>query len=406
MDIILGVVMFTLIVLVLVLIILLAKAKLVASGDVKITINNDADKTITAHVGDKLLDALSSNGIFIPSACGGTGSCGQCKCNIISGGGEILPTETAHITKKEARQGERLACQVKVKQDLNIKLPPDIFGAKKWECKVISNNNVATFIKELILEIPNGEDVPFRAGGYVQIEAPAHIVKYSDFKIEAEYLPDWEKYNLFRYESIVTEPVTRAYSMASYPLERGIIKLNVRIATPPPRMPDVPPGLMSSYIWSLEPGDTCTISGPFGEFFAKETEAEMIFVGGGAGMAPMRSHIFDQLLRLNSTRKISFWYGARSRQEMFYVKDFDSLAAKYPNFTWHVALSDAKDSDNWEGYTGFIHNVLYEHYLKDHYFPEDCEYYLCGPPIMNKCVTEMLQNLGVEDENIMFDDFG
>lgn len=404
--IILGVVMFTLIVLVLTGLILFAKSKLVNTGNIKVEVNGDPDKSFEAPAGDKLLGMLSNQGIFVSSACGGGGSCGQCRVKIKEGGGDILPTELSHINKREAKEGCRLACQVNVKQDLKIELPEEIFGVKKWECEVISNDNKATFIKELILKIPEGEVVPFRAGGYIQIECPEHIVKYADFDVPEEYREDWDKFNLFRYVSEVKEPTVRAYSMANYPEEHGIIMLNVRIATPPPRNPDVPPGIMSSYIWSLKPGDKVTISGPFGEFFAKETEAEMVFIGGGAGMAPMRSHIFDQLRRLNSKRKISFWYGARSVREMFYTEDFDELAAEHENFTWNIALSDPLPEDNWDGYTGFIHNVLYENYLKDHPAPEDCEFYMCGPPMMNAAVTKMLKDLGVEDENILFDDFG
>ncbi len=405
-SIILGVVMFTVIVLALVLIILLAKSKLVPSGDVTITVNGDPEKSFTTSPGSKLLGAMAANGIFVSSACGGGGSCGQCRVKVKSGGGDILPTELDHITKGEAREGERLSCQVAVKADMEIELPEEIFGVKKWECEVVSNNNQATFIKELVLKIPEGEEVPFRAGGYIQIEADPHHIKYADYDIPEEYREDWDKFNLFRYESVVKEHAIRAYSMASYPEEKGLIKLNVRIATPPPSMPDVPPGVMSSYIWSLKPGDKCTISGPFGEFFAKDTDNEMVFIGGGAGMAPMRSHIFDQLLRLNSKRKMSFWYGARSKREMFYVEDFDKLAEDNDNFEWHVALSDPLPEDNWDGYTGFIHNVIYENYLKDHEAPEDCEYYMCGPPMMNAAVIGMLKDLGVEDENILLDDFG
>ncbi|HGI5918735.1 TPA: NADH:ubiquinone reductase (Na(+)-transporting) subunit F [Yersinia enterocolitica] len=406
MEIILGVVMFTLIVLALTAMILFAKSKLVNTGDITIDINEDADKSFTAPAGDKLLNMLSSHGIFVSSACGGGGSCGQCRVTIKEGGGDILPTELSHISKREAKEGCRLACQVSVKQNLKIELPEDIFGVKKWECEVISNDNKATFIKELKLKIPDGEVVPFRAGGFIQIEAEPHTVKYADFDVPEEYRGDWDKFNLFRFESVVTEPTVRAYSMANYPEEHGIIMLNVRIATPPPSIPDAPPGIMSSYIWSLKPGDKVVISGPFGEFFAKDTDAEMIFIGGGAGMAPMRSHIFDQLKRLHSKRKISFWYGARSRREMFYEEDFDQLQAENDNFRWYVALSDPQPEDNWTGYTGFIHNVLLENYLKNHPAPEDCEFYMCGPPMMNTAVIKMLKDLGVEDENIMLDDFG
>ncbi|OOE96627.1 NADH:ubiquinone reductase (Na(+)-transporting) subunit F [Salinivibrio sp. MA351] len=406
MDIILGVVMFTLIILALVMVILFAKSKLVPTGDITIDINDDPEKAIVTQPGGKLLGALAGAGVFVSSACGGGGSCGQCRVKIKEGGGDILPTELDHITKGEAREGERLSCQVAIKQDMKIELPEEIFGVKKWDCEVISNDNQATFIKELKLRIPDGESVPFRAGGYIQIEAPPHHIKYSDFDIPEEYREDWEKFNLFRYESKVDEDIIRAYSMANYPEEEGIIMLNVRVATPPPRNPDVPPGQMSSYIWSLKPGDKCTISGPFGEFFAKDTDAEMVFIGGGAGMAPMRSHIFDQLKRLNTDRKMTFWYGARSKREMFYVEDFDMLQEQNENFNWYCALSDPLPEDNWEGDTGFIHNVLYENYLKDHEAPEDCEYYMCGPPMMNAAVIGLLKDLGVEDENIMLDDFG
>lgn len=406
MEIILGVAMFTCIVMVLALLILFAKSKLVNTGDIAVEVNGDQDKSFTAPAGDKLLNMLSSQGIFVSSACGGGGSCGQCRVVIKEGGGDILPTELSHISKREAKEGCRLACQVNVKQNLKIELPEEIFGVKKWDCEVISNDNKATFIKELKLRIPDGEDVPFRAGGFIQIEAPEHEVSYADFEVPQEYRGDWDKFNLFRYRSVVKEPTVRAYSMANYPDEKGIIMLNVRIATPPPSNPDVPPGIMSSYIWSLKAGDKVTISGPFGEFFAKDTDAEMIFIGGGAGMAPMRSHIFDQLKRLKSKRKITFWYGARSLREMFYEDDFNHLQEENDNFTWHVALSDPQPEDNWTGYTGFIHNVLLENYLRNHPAPEDCEFYMCGPPMMNAAVIKMLKDLGVEDENIMLDDFG
>ncbi|RJG51252.1 NADH:ubiquinone reductase (Na(+)-transporting) subunit F [Motilimonas pumila] len=406
MEIILGVVMFTVIVLALVFIILSAKSKLVASGDITISVNGDPDKSITCGAGGKLLGALANSGIFVSSACGGGGSCGQCRVKVKDGGGDILPTELDHITKGEAREGERLACQVNVKQDMDIELPEEIFGVKQWECTVISNDNKATFIKELKLQIPDGESVPFRAGGYIQIEAPAHHVKYKDFDIEEQYRGDWNHFGFFDLESKVDEETIRAYSMANYPEEHGIIMLNVRIATPPPNNMSLPCGKMSSYIFSLKAGDKVTISGPFGEFFAKDTDAEMVFVGGGAGMAPMRSHIFDQFRRLHTNRKVSFWYGARSKREMFYVEDFDSIASENENFEWHVALSDPQPEDNWDGYTGFIHNVLYENYLKDHEAPEDCEYYMCGPPVMNAAVIGLLKDLGVEEENILLDDFG
>lgn len=403
-EVLLGVGFFTGIILVLVTVILVAKAKLVPQGNVTIDINGE--KQISAPTGGKLLGTLADNGLFVPSACGGGGTCAQCRVKIFEGGGAILPTEEGHITKREARDGDRLSCQVTVKQDMKIQVPEEVFGVRKWECTVKSNHNVATFIKELVLQLPEGENVDFRAGGYIQIEAPPHEVHFKDFEVEERFREDWDKFDLWRFKSKVTEPVMRAYSMANYPEERGLIMLNVRVATPPPNQPDLPPGQMSSYIFNLKPGDKVTISGPFGEFFARETEKEMIFVGGGAGMAPMRSHIFDQLRRIKSDRKMSFWYGARSKREMFYVEDFDMLARENENFDWHVALSEPLAEDNWDGPTGFIHEVLYENYLKDHKAPEDCEYYLCGPPMMNAAVIKTLLDLGVEREDIMLDDFG
>ena len=403
-EIALGVGLFTVIVLSLVGIILLARSRLVATGNVSILVNGE--KELQTPVGSKLLNALADSHLFVSSACGGGGTCGQCKVKISEGGGAILPTEETHINKREAREGERLSCQVSVKQDMKIEVPEEVFGVKQWDCKVRSNDNVATFIKELVLEIPEGEEVPFRAGGYIQIECPPHEVHYKDFSIAGEYHPDWDKFDVWRYVSKTDVPVTRAYSMANYPEEKDIIMLNVRIASPPPRDETIPPGIMSSYIWSLKPGDEVKISGPFGEFFARETDAEMVFVGGGAGMAPMRSHIFDQLKRLSSKRKISFWYGARSLRESFYNDEFDKLQAENENFEWHLALSDPMEEDNWEGYTGFIHEVLLENYLKKHQAPEDCEYYMCGPPMMNSAVINMLKELGVEDEHILLDDFG
>ena len=403
-EILLGIIIFTAFVIALVLIIIGAKSKLVAEGDVEILINDE--KKIHVPVGSKLLTALADNGLFVSSACGGGGTCGQCKVKVHSGGGEILATELSHISKREAAHGERLSCQVSVKHNMSIEVEDDVFGVKKWECTVKSNHNVATFIKELVLELPKGEEINYRAGGYIQIECPPYVAKYSDFNIEDKFREDWDKFNLWRYVSTVKEPALRAYSMASYPEEKEIM-LNVRIATPPPGAPDnVPPGVMSSYIFNLKPGDKCIISGPYGEFYAKDTENEMVFIGGGAGMAPMRSHIFDQLRRLKSKRKMSFWYGARSKREMFYVDDFDMLAKENPNFEWHVALSDPLPDDNWTGYTGFIHNVLFEEYIKNHPAAEDCEFYMCGPPMMNSAVIKMLLDNGVEPENIFLDDFG
>ncbi|KAB2838381.1 MAG: NADH:ubiquinone reductase (Na(+)-transporting) subunit F, partial [Melioribacteraceae bacterium] len=371
--IVLGVIMFTLIVIALVVVIIFAKSKLVASGNVKIFINNDEDKTLTVPIGGKLLNVLADQKIFVPSACGGGGTCGECKVQIIDGGGDVLATEKSKLNRKQIRDHYRLSCQVPVKNNLKLELNPEIFEIKKWECTVRSNHNVATFIKELVLELPTGEHVDFRAGGYIQIEAPPHTVDFKDFIIEEEYRGDWDKYNIWQYKSVVKEPVVRAYSMANYPEEKGIIMLNVRIATPPPRLQNVPPGQMSSYIFSLKPGDKVTISGPYGEFFAKDTKNEMVFIGGGAGMAPMRSHIFDQLKRIHTDRKMTFWYGARSMREMFYVEDFDGLAKENPNFTWNIALSEPMPEDNWSGYVGFIHQVLLDNYLKNHPAPEDCE---------------------------------
>lgn len=404
-EIAMGVGMFTAIVLGLVFLILAARSRLVASGNVAISINDE--KTVQAPVGGKLLGALADSGLFVASACGGGGTCGQCRVKVFEGGGSILPTEESLITKREAAEGDRLSCQVTVKQDMRIQVPSEVFGVKKWDCSVRSNRNVATFIKELVLQLPSGEAVDFRAGGYIQIECPPHSVRFADFDIDARFRDEWDRYDLWRYESKVNKPAMRAYSMANYPEERGIIMLNVRIATPPPGAPSsIPPGIMSSYIFGLKSGDKVTISGPFGEFFARDTDNEMVFVGGGAGMAPMRSHIFDQLRRIKTKRKMTFWYGARSRREMFYVEDFDRLQEENDNFKWFVALSDPLPEDNWTGPTGFIHQVLYKNYLASHPAPEDCEYYLCGPPMMNAAVIKMLDDLGVERENILLDDFG
>lgn len=405
-TIVVGVTAFLVLVLLMVAVLLGARSRLVASGDVLIMVNGDPDKSLHAKAGSTLLSTLAEQKIFVPSACGGKGSCGVCKVEVLEGGGSLLPTETSHVNRGEARAGVRLSCQVKVKQDMKIHLEESIFGVRQWRCKVRSNNNVATFIKELVLELPAGEAVPFRAGGYIQIECPPHTVHYKDFDIDAEYRDDWDALKLWDLTSTTSEPVSRAYSMANYPVESDIIMLNVRIATPPPRTTGLPPGIMSSYIFGLKPGDEVVISGPYGEFFAKETRNEMCFIGGGAGMAPMRSHIFDQFRRLQTERRVTFWYGARSMREAFYVEDFDSIQAENPNFKWHLALSEPKPEDNWTGYTGFIHNVLLKEYLSTHPAPEDIEYYLCGPPMMLKACMTMLEGLGVERENIAFDDFG
>jgi Na+-transporting NADH:ubiquinone oxidoreductase subunit F len=421
----LGVAVFVFVIVALVAVLMGARSQLVNTADVKIFVNGDEENPIITPAGSTLLNTLAAQKIFIPSACGGGGTCGVCKVNVESGGGALLPTERSHVTRGEEREGCRLSCQVKVKNDMHIEVEPEIFSVRKWKCKVRSNHNVATFIKELVLELPEGEAVPFRAGGYIQIECPPHVVKYADFKVEDEYRGDWDRFDMWGFVSDVKEDVTRAYSMANYPEEEGIIMLNVRIASPPwdrknNKWMDVPPGIMSSYIFGLEPGDEVTISGPFGEFFAKDTKNEMVFIGGGAGMAPMRSHIFDQFKRIGTDRKVSFWYGARSFREAFYVEDFEEIQKANDNFEWHLALSEPVDEDKWDdadsefrqllgakgGYVGFIHQVLLDNYLSQHPSPEDCEYYLCGPPMMNEAVINMLLDLGVEPENIALDDFG
>ena len=404
-EIIFGIVAFTLIVNMMIFVILFARTKLVSTGDVTVEINGDPEKTITVPAGGKLLQTLAEQDLFLSSACGGGGTCAQCKCQVFDGGGSILATEEAHFNNREKKDFWRLSCQVPVKSDMKITIPDEVFGAKKWETTVKSNENVATFIKELILELPEGEAVGFDAGGYVQMEIPAYEADYKNFEIESEYLEDWEKFKVLDNKSIVKEPVIRAYSMANYPEEKGIMKFNIRIASPPPGT-DFPPGEASSYLFNLKKGDKLTIFGPFGEFMAKDTQNEMVFIGGGAGMAPMRSHIFDQLLRLNSSRKISFWFGARSLKEMFYDEEFRELEKKYENFSYHTALSDPLPEDSWSGYTGFISHVLHDNYLVNHPTPEDCEYYMCGPPLMMDAAFKMLDSLGVEPENIMFDDFG
>jgi len=405
-QILLSVAMFTAVILLLVAILLAAKRKLVAHGDVSILINDDPDKILRVPAGDTLLGTLADNRIFIPSACGGKGACGVCEVIVKEGGGDLLPTETGYISRGEAKRGCRLACQVKVKRDMKIEIAPEIFSVRKWRCKVVSNRNVATFIKELKLALPEGEDVPFRAGGYVQIECPAHTVSFRDFDIDPQFRETWDRFDLWRFKSTVGAPVERAYSMANYPNEKGLLLFTIRIAFPPEYRVDIPPGIMSSWVFGLKSGDEVTVSGPFGEFFARDTDKEMCFVGGGAGMAPMRSHIFDQFKRLRTRRKATFWYGARSFGEAFYVDEFEALQKDNPNFEWHLALSEPLPEDNWAGATGFIHNVLHDRYLKDHPAPEDIEYYMCGPGPMNKAVIAMLLSLGVDRENIMLDDFG
>ena len=404
-EVLLGVGLFTTIILLLVFIILVARSKLVTSGSVTVTVNDEMELKIP--VGGKLMQGLADADLFVPSACGGGGTCGQCRVRVISGGGAILATETSILNKREATEHYRLSCQVAVKQDMRVQVPDEVFGVKRYDCTVKSNRNVASFIKELVLALPDGEELDFRAGGYIQIECPPHDLKFTDFDIDEKFRDEWDRYNIWQYESHVKKVETRAYSMASFPLEKDVIKLNVRIATPPPGAnASVPPGIMSSFIFNLKPGDKVVVSGPYGEFFAKETDNEMVFIGGGAGMAPMRAHIFDQLKRRHSKRKMSFWYGARSLKEVFYDDEFDELAANNENFKWNLALSEPQPEDNWEGYVGFIHKVLLDEYLAGHSAPEDCEYYLCGPPMMNGAVIKMLDSLGVQEENILLDDFG
>ena len=402
----LGVGMFTATVLSLVLVILFARSRLVSSGNVTIQINDDPAKAIEVPAGGKLLPTLASQGIFLASACGGGGTCAQCRCRVTDGGGSILATEEGHFTRGEIGNDWRLSCQVAVKQDLKIEIPEDALGVQRWECEVSANDNVASMIKELNLKLPEGVDVDFRAGGYVQLEIPPYKMQWSTIDVQDEYREDWDKFNFWDLKSEVDEPTIRAYSMANYPEEKGILKFNIRVSPPPPRMDHLPPGAMTSYVANLKKGDKITVFGPYGDFFVKDTPAEKIWIGGGAGMAPLRSHIFDELLRKGTKTKMSYWYGARSLREMFYTEEFDRLAEEHDNFSWHVALSDPQEEDNWNGLTGFIHLVVLENYLKDHPNPEDCEYYMCGPPIVNQAVQNMLEDLGVEPENIAFDDFG
>ena len=404
-DIFLGVIAFTVSVNLMVIVILISRKFLIATGNVEIQLNEDPDRILQVQAGDKLLQTLANEEMFLSSACGGKGTCAQCKCVILEGGGAILPTEETHFTNHEKREGWRLSCQVSVKDNMKVQVPDEVFGAKKWECEVISNENVATFIKELVLKLPEGEEVNFKAGGYVQMEIPPCDINFKDFNIDQKYNDDLERFNFWNNSISIKETVIRAYSMANYPEEKGIMKFNVRIELPPPGT-DYPPGEMTSYLFNLKPGDNLIIFGPFGDFFANESEAEMIFIGGGAGMAPMRSHIFDQLLRINTNRKITFYYGARSLKEVFYKEEYDELALKNENFKWTLALDSPQPEDNWEGPTGFIHQVILDEYLKDHESPEDCEYYMCGPPAMMNAVFGMLDDLGVEPEAIRFDDFG
>jgi len=394
------------IIFILVNLLLTASNKLLPQGDVNISIN-DGSESITVKPGESLLSALSSKNVYLPSACGGGGTCAACKCQVIDGGGDILTTELTHISRKDAENNWRLACQVKVRNDMDIKVSNEVLSIKKWECIVRSNDNVATFIKELVLELPEGEILNFKSGGYIQIDIPKYKVDFHDFDIDKEYHEDWDKYKIWDFKMKNTEEIFRAYSMANHPAEGNIVMLNIRIATPPPHLwNDVPPGIASSYIFNLKPGDKVTISGPYGDFFIKDTDREMVYIGGGAGMAPLRSHLFHLFHTLKTNRKVSYWYGARSKKEMFYDDHFKKIQEKFPNFEYHVALSDPIEEDNWDGFTGFIHQVLYDNYLEKHEDPSEIEYYLCGPPVMNTAATNMLHDLGVEDDMIDFDDFG
>ena len=403
-----GIIVFTGVIIALVVILNFAGNKLLPSGDVSILINDDESSALITRPGETLLSALSSQSIFLPSACGGGGTCAMCKCQILEGGGEILPTEMGHLSRNEAKDKWRLACQVKIKEDMKIHVAEEIFKIKKWECTVVSNKNVATFIKELVLDLPKGENLDFQAGGYIQIDIPEYSnLLYSNFDVEDQYHPDWDQYNIWDLTANNEESVFRAYSMANHPAEGNRIILNVRIATPPPKLWDVtPPGIASSYIFNLKTGDKVTISGPYGEFFVKDTDREMIYIGGGAGMAPMRSHLFHLFHTLKTGRKVSFWYGARSVREMFYDDDFKKIAEEFPNFTYNVAISEPLPEDQWEGPVGFIHQVVHDHYLKEHDDPSEVEYYMCGPPMMITACENMIFEMGVEEDMIAYDIFG
>ena len=403
-----GMIVFTGVIMALVLILNFAGNKLLPQGEVDILINEDNDSKLKTKPGSTLLSALSNQSLFLPSACGGQGTCAMCKCQVIDGGGEILPTETAYISRAEAKNNWRLACQVKIKNDMEIKIPDEVFSIKKWDCDVVSNNSVATFIKELVIDLPKGDNLDFKAGGYIQIDIPEYSgLKYSNFDIQKQYHPDWDQYKIWDLVANNEEPIFRAYSMANHPAEGNRVMLNVRIATPPPKLwNDVPPGIASSYIYSLKPGDKVTISGPYGEFFIKDTNKEMVYIGGGAGMAPMRSHLFHLFNTLKTGRKVSFWYGARSKREMFYDEEFKKIAKKFPNFNYVVALSEPLPEDKWDGATGFIHQVVNDNYLSSHEDPTELEFYMCGPPPMITACENMLFDLGVEEDQIAYDVFG
>jgi len=405
----LSIVVFLGVILLLVGMLLYAKNKLTPKGKVKITINEE--KEVEVNPGSTLLSTLSQEKLFLPSACGGGGTCGLCRCQVESGGGSILPTEVGFFTRRQMHENWRLGCQVKVREDMVIKVPEEVLGIRKWECEVVSNRNVATFIKEFVVKLPPGEALHFKSGGYIQIDVPAYEMSFRDIEVEEQFRDEWDKYKMWDLKMKNTEETFRAYSMANHPAEGNIIILNIRIATPPwdrarGAFLNVPPGICSSYIFSRKPGDKVVVSGPYGEFFIKETNREMIYIGGGAGMAPLRSHIFHLFQTLKTSRNVTYWYGARSKREIFYEEEFRKIEKKYPNFKFNIALSEPKPEDNWKGYTGFIHQVLYDEYLSKLEEPEEVEYYLCGPPVMNEAVQKMLYNLGVPEEMIDFDDFG
>ena len=403
----LAITVFTSVILLLVIVLNVLSNFLLPQGEVDIIINDDPSKSLKVQTGSTVLSALSSQNVYLPSACGGQGTCAQCKCQVVEGGGEILTTEKAYISRKDQKDHWRLGCQVKIRDNMKIKVPDEIFSIRKWDAVVKSNDNVATFIKELILELPADDPILFESGGYIQIDVPKYKdLDYKSFDIGEEYRDDWDKFDVWQYKADNPEPVFRAYSMANHPAEGNMIMLNIRIASPPPDNPNVPPGIASSYTFNLKAGDKVTVSGPYGEFYIKDSDREMVYIGGGAGMAPLRSHIFHLLKTEKSKRKISFWYGARSVKEMFYDDEFKALAEEFDNFTYQVALSDPLPEDNWDGPTGFIHQVAHDMHLENHEDPTECEYYLCGPPMMISAVQKMLWDLGVEEEMIDYDDFG
>ena len=404
-PILMGTAMFTMVIMALVGILLWARAKLVPSGHVRIVINEDAAKALKVAPGGTLLSTLAEQSLLIPSACGGKGTCGLCKVTVL-GGGELLPVEKSYLTRREADHGTRLACQVKVKSDLKLEVPPELFDLRRWRAKVVSTGSVADFIKEMVVELPAGLEVPYKAGQYVQFRCPPHRVDYKDFEIPERFRKSWDRDNLWRHKSVCTEPVERAYSMASYPLEKGILKFDIKVCPPPYGAPEgTPPGIMSSWLFGLKPGDEIEMAGPFGEFVATSTEAEMIFIGGGAGMAPLRSIIRDQFDRVHTTRKVSYWYRAHSLRDALYRDEFRNLAAEHANFSWHLCLSKPEPEDEWTGYAGYIHDFLYDTYLKNHPAPEDCEYYLCGPTALSLMVLRLLDDLGVQKDSIFYDNF-